>query len=78
MSKIINFLKNEDSSLVLLNKDLYFKILFIESDNTDSILTLVDNSDTFNTLFSKTKAYGQSFNVTSFFYKNNFTNEVFF
>ena len=78
MSKIINFLKNEDSSLVLLNKELYLKILFIESDSTNSILTLVDNNDTFNTLFSKTKAYGHSFNVTSFFYKNKLTNEVFF
>lgn len=78
MSKIINFLKNEDFSLILLNKELYSKILFIESDNTDSILTLVDNNDTFNTLYSKPKEYTYSFNVSSFFYKNNLTNEIFF
>ena len=78
MSKIIKFLKNEDFSLAILNKELYFKILFIESDSTDSILTLVDDDNGFNTLFSKNQVYGNSFNVTSFFYKNNLTNEVFF
>jgi hypothetical protein len=78
MSKISTFLKNNDSSLVLLNKDLYYKILFVESDTTDSLLNTVDNNDDFITSFFEDRGCGYSFNAKPFFYRNNLTSEIFF
>ena len=78
MSKIINFFKEYDSGLSLLNKDLYYKILFVDSDNTDLIFTTVDNSENFLTLFSLSKGFAYSFNIKSFFYRHTLVDEIFF
>lgn len=78
MSKIIDFIKKDDSSLILLNKDLYYKILFVDSDNTDLIFTTVDNNENFSTLLFESKGFAYSFNVQSFFYRHNLIDEIFF
>ena len=78
MPKIIDFFKKDDLSLILLNKDLYYKILFVDSDNTDLIFTTVDNNENFSTLLFESKGFAYSFNVQSFFYRHNLIDEIFF
>ena len=82
MSKLINSIKDitvgSDWGLILLNKELYYKVLFIESGDTDSMLNIVDNGDDFISLIFKTKDIGHYFNARPFFFRNNLTDEIFF
>ena len=72
MVKYINSIKEvsleSDFGLILLNKELYYKVLFVESDFADSMLNIVDNNEDFTSLIFKTKGFAHYFNAKSFFF----------
>ena len=82
MLKISTFLRNNHSDLILLNKNLYAKIIFIEQNVVDrELLKIVDNNDSFTFLYCNNKFLrdlGSSLNIRSFFFVNNLNVKIKF
>lgn len=81
MLKISSFLLNNNSDLILLNKNLYNKIIFIEEivANRGSF-KIVDNNNFFTLLFCEKRLQnnGSSLNIRSIFFRNNLNIKINF
>ena len=82
MLKISSFLQNNHSDLILLNKNLYAKVIFIEQDVANQeLLKIVDNNDFFTLLYCNSKSsrcLGSSLNIRSVFFINNLNIKIKF